>query len=118
GSAPRARGGNPLPPGAGKPPGRAPPMSLARPRAARQNALVPRGVVLLLPPSPEPPATAGPALLAAASEALGCTPEALAEARLRRFSFDARPRERRWRLVVDVWARDEVPPPAPATTPP
>ena len=59
--------------------------------AAGQNRRVPREVVLLLPPSPEPPATAGSALLAAAAAALGCAPGALAEARLRRLSFDARP---------------------------
>jgi uncharacterized protein len=86
--------------------------------AAGQNRRVPREVVLLLPPSPEPPATAGPALLAAAAAALGCAPGALAEARLRRLSFDARPRERRWRLVVDVWARGEPVPAAPPTRPP
>jgi uncharacterized protein len=79
---------------------------------------VPRELVLLLPPSPEPPAATQPALLAAAAGALGCAPEALAEARLRHFSFDARPRARRWRLVVDVWMRGEAPPPAPATSPP
>src|SRR5262249_54422076 len=80
-------------------------VALARSRDPRQNAPVPREVVLLLPPSPEPPATAQPALLAAAAGALGCAPDALTEARLRRFSFDARPRERRWRLVGDVWMR-------------
>ncbi len=79
---------------------------------------MPREVVLLLPPSPDPPATARPALLAAAAAALGSVPEALAEARLRRLSFDARPRERRWRLVVDVWERGETVPAAPPTTPP
>ena len=79
---------------------------------------MPREVVLQLPPSPEPPALEGPALLAAAAAAIGLAPDALAEARLRRVSFDARPRARRWRLVVDVWMRDEVPPPPPATSPP
>lgn len=79
---------------------------------------MPREVVLLLPPSPQPPATTGPALLAAAARALGCAPDALAEARLRRLSFDARRRERRWRLVVDVWAPGEPVPAAPVTTPP
>jgi uncharacterized protein len=79
---------------------------------------VPREVVLMLPPSPEPPVTAGPALLAAAAEAIGYVPDALAEARLRRVSFDARRHARRWRLVVDVWMRDEVPPPAPPMAPP
>ena len=92
--------------------------ALARPRGARQNAAVPREVVLQLPPSPEPPALEGPALLAAAAAAIGLAPDGLAEARLRRVSFDARPRARRWRLVVDVWMRDEEPPPPPATSPP
>jgi uncharacterized protein len=91
---------------------------LARSQAPRQNAPVPREVVLLLPPSPEPPATTQPALRAAAAGALGCAPDAVVEARLRRFSFDARPRERRWRLVVDVWMRGEIPPSTPATSPP
>ena len=79
---------------------------------------MPREVVLQLPPSPEPPALEGPSLLTAAAAAIGLAPDALAEARLRRVSFDARPRARRWRLVVDVWMRDEVPPPPPATSPP
>jgi len=79
---------------------------------------VPREVVLLLSPSSEPPPTAGPGLLDAAAEALGCAPDTLAEARLRRLSFDARPRARRWRLVVDVWGRGEAIPPGPATSPP
>jgi uncharacterized FAD-dependent dehydrogenase len=79
---------------------------------------VPREVLLFLPPSPDPPATAGPALRAAAARALGCTPETLAEARLCRLSFDARRRERRWRLVVAVWAAGEAVPPGPATSPP
>ncbi len=79
---------------------------------------VPREVVLLLPPTPAPPATDGSALLAAAAQALGCAPDALAAARLRRLSFDARPRERRWRLVLDVWVRGESVPPAAPTTPP
>jgi hypothetical protein len=92
--------------------------ALARPPGARQNATVPREVVLQLPPSPEPPALEGPSLLTAAAAAIGLAPDALAEARLRRVSFDARPRARRWRLVVDVWMRDEVPPPPPATSPP
>jgi uncharacterized FAD-dependent dehydrogenase len=92
--------------------------SLARRRARRQNAAVPREVVLQLPPSPEPPAIAGPALLTAAAAAVGRAPDSLAAARVRRVSFDARPRARRWRLVVDVWMRDEVPPPLPATSPP
>ena len=79
---------------------------------------MPREVVLLLPPSPEPPAVAGEALLAAVAEALGCAPGALSDVRLRRLSFDARRRHRRWRLVVDAWAADEPPPPPLPTTPP
>jgi uncharacterized FAD-dependent dehydrogenase len=92
--------------------------SLAPARASGQNRVVPREVVLRLPPSSEPPVTAGTALLHAAAGALGCSPDTLAAARLRRVSFDARPRERRWRLVVDVWMRGEAVPPAPPTTPP
>ncbi len=82
------------------------------------NAPVPREVVLTLPPSEEAPATDGPALTAAVAAALAVGPETLAAVRLRRLSFDARRRERRWRLVVDVWLRGETVPPAPPTTPP
>jgi uncharacterized FAD-dependent dehydrogenase len=78
---------------------------------------VPREVVLRLPPSPEPPATGGRALVGLAATALGVPPATIAEARLRRLSFDARRRERRWRLVVDVWLAGE-PLPAPIVTEP
>ncbi len=94
------------------------PGGLALGCATRQNPAVPREVVLLLAPSSASPAIAGPALSAAAARALGCAPDALAEVRLRRLSFDARPRERRWRLVVDVWRVGESVPPGPATAPP
>ncbi|HEV7735493.1 MAG TPA: FAD-dependent oxidoreductase [Candidatus Binatia bacterium] len=79
---------------------------------------MPREVVLTLPPSEEAPATDGPALTAAVAAALAVTPESLGAVRLRRLSFDARRRERRWRLVVDVWLQGETVPPAPPTTPP
>jgi uncharacterized FAD-dependent dehydrogenase len=79
---------------------------------------VPREAVILLPPSPEPPATDGPALVAAAAAVLGVPPATIAAARVRRMSFDARRRERRWRLVVDVWLAGEEVPPPPATAPP
>jgi len=94
-------------------------MAVARAAAygTPQWVAVPREVVLMLPPSPEPPATAGAPLLAAVANALGCAPEALAELRLRRLSFDGRPRARCWRLVVDAWAPDE-PPPAPVVVSP
>src|SRR5262245_36661494 len=86
--------------------------------AGARIAAVPREVVLLLPPSPEPPAVAGEALRAAVAGALGCAPEVLSDVRLRRMSFDARPRQRRWRLVVDAWSVGESPPPPLRTTPP
>src|SRR5262249_35985703 len=88
-------------------------MAVARATAhgTPQWVAVPREVVLMLPPAPAPPATAGAPLLAAVANALGCAPEALAEVRLRRLSFDARPRARCWRLVVDAWTPDEPPPP-------
>ncbi len=89
-----------------------------RRRAPVTIPAVPREVVLLLPPSPEPPATAGGALVAATAGALGCHPDALGQVRLRRVSFDARRRVRRWRLVVDVWAPGEPAPPPPAAAPP
>src|SRR5262249_43753811 len=68
---------------------------------------VPREVVLLLPPSPGPPAVTDEALRAAVAGALGCAPGGLSDVRVRRMSFDARPRQRRWRLVVDAWSAGE-----------
>ena len=86
--------------------------------AGARIAPVPREVVLLLPPSPEPPTVAGEALRAAVAGALGCAPEGLSDVRLRRLSFDARPRQGRWRLVVDAWSADEPQPRPLPTTPP
>jgi len=79
---------------------------------------MPRETVLWLPPSPEPPPSDPATLAVAAARALGLPPDAVVAARLRRLSFDARPRRRRWRLAVTAWLRGEEVPPAPATTPP
>src|SRR5262249_57977398 len=82
---------------------------LARSQAPRQNAPVPREVVLLLPPSPEPPATTQPALRAAAAGALGCAPGALVAARRRPSSLPPRPRAPRARAVGSAWLRGATP---------
>jgi uncharacterized FAD-dependent dehydrogenase len=85
---------------------------------AGQNAHVPREVVLHVPPSEHAPQVAQPALRELAARALRLDARRIAAARLRRLSFDARARERRWRLVVDVWIDGEPLPPAPASEPP
>jgi uncharacterized FAD-dependent dehydrogenase len=78
---------------------------------------VPREVVLRIPPSAEEPSPDAAALGELLRRA-GVAPSAIGEARVRRVSFDARRRERCWRVVVDVWAPGEPVPPAPRTTPP
>jgi hypothetical protein len=80
---------------------------------------VPRDLELTFPPSEEPPdQLTEPELLALAARRLRLEPDALGYARVRRVSFDARVRERLWRVLVRVWEPGE-PGPAPiATTPP
>ncbi|MEO0650156.1 MAG: FAD-dependent oxidoreductase, partial [Planctomycetota bacterium] len=53
----------------------------------------------------------------AAADALGVAPDALAEVRARRISFDARRRHRDWRVALDVWMRGERPAPPPRRVP-
>lgn len=78
----------------------------------------PLEVVVRLPPGPEPRADRdGERLRGAAARALGVPPDALGAVRTRRVSFDARRRQRDWRVVLDVWRRGETPAPGPATTP-
>jgi len=79
---------------------------------------VPREVVLHVPPSEQPPQLEPVALRSQAARELRVGAQRIAAARLRRLSFDARARERRWRLVVDVWLEGETVPPAPASAPP
>src|SRR5262249_33183079 len=95
-------------------------MAVARAAAygTPQWVAVPREVVLMLPPSPEPPATAGAPLLAAVANALGCAREALAEVRLRRLSFYAPPRARPAPLPGGAPAPRHPPPPPPSPSPP
>src|SRR5262249_48682722 len=70
------------------------------------------------PASPGPPAGVGAARGGAGGGALGCAPGVLWAVGLRRMSSAARPRQRRWRLVVDAWSVGESPPPPLRTTPP
>ncbi|MCW5893234.1 MAG: FAD-dependent oxidoreductase [bacterium] len=77
---------------------------------------MPREVVLTLPPSAEEPSLDAAALRTLLGRA-GVPAGVLGEARVRRVSFDARRRERCWRIVVDVWAPGEPVPPSPRTTP-
>jgi hypothetical protein len=79
---------------------------------------MPRRVVLTFPPAEEaPPLAESPELLARVAVELGGS-VALAAARPRRVSFDARRGKRAWRVEVDVWAPGEPVPDPPATTPP
>src|SRR5262249_42898060 len=88
-------------------------MAVARAAAygTPQWVAVPREVVLMLPPSPEPPATAGAPLLAAVANALGCAPEALAEVRLRRPAFGGPAPGRCGRAGGRARAAGRAPPP-------
>jgi len=79
---------------------------------------MPRDVLVFLPPSPEPPRTEAPALVAMAARELAVPAERLGAVRLQRLSFDARPRHRCWRLALTVWFCDEAPPPPIRTVPP
>lgn len=79
---------------------------------------MPREVVLHVPPSEHAPRLAPPELRELAARSLRADVRRVAAARLRRLSFDARARERRWRLVVDVWMQGEPLPPAPTSEPP
>jgi len=77
-----------------------------------------RELVLRLPASAEPELVRDPQRLRVeAARALGLGEAELGAVRLRRLSFDARPRERVWRVVLDVWAPGEEVPPEPRTTP-
>ncbi len=80
---------------------------------------MPRELVLRLPPSSDPEsAGAQDELTRAASRSLGVAADAIVAVRVRRISFDARPRHRDWRVALDVWLRGERVPPGPATSPP
>jgi hypothetical protein len=80
---------------------------------------MPERIVLLFPPSDEPPALEdGPALRERAGLALGRAPGELALARPARLSFDARPGVRQWRLELEVYGSGEALPALPARTPP
>jgi len=57
-------------------------------------------------------------LRAAVARRLRLGPDALAGVRAQRLSFDARVRQRLWRLAVRVWERGEPVPPPVATRPP
>ena len=81
--------------------------------------IVPRDIVLHFPPSEAPPALDDAGFLVRQAAArLRVPPESIAEVRVVRLSFDARRRGRGWRVALQAWPRDEVPPPLPATTPP
>lgn len=71
-----------------------------------------------MPPAATPPPRDAPALVALAARTLAVAPERVGEVRLRRLSFDARPRHRGWKLSLAVWLRDEPLPPPIRTTPP
>ncbi|TAJ18717.1 MAG: FAD-binding protein [Planctomycetota bacterium] len=81
-------------------------------RSCSLSRPMPREVVLHQPPSSEPLVLEGDALVDAAARVLRVDRSRIAEARLSKLSFDARVRERRWRMSVDVWMKGE-PLPAP-----
>jgi uncharacterized FAD-dependent dehydrogenase len=78
-----------------------------------------RELVLILPPSEEPPAIDDERrLVELAARELRLAPSALACVRPTKLSFDARPRHRAWRLALEVWRAGEAVPPRPALAPP
>jgi hypothetical protein len=80
---------------------------------------MPRELTLRFPPSVGPPDVADlRELRRAAARQLGIAPEALAAVRATRISFDARRRERGWRVALRAWGAGEAVPPAPSLAPP
>ena len=80
---------------------------------------MPREVVLRLAPSLEPlEARDEQRMLELTARAVNRRPEELAGVRTRRISFDARRRERVWRVVVDAYLVGEALPEGPVTEPP
>ncbi len=79
----------------------------------------PREVVVRFPGTAEPVAARDvERLREAAARELRVEPSSLGEVRARRISFDARRRERNWRVAMDVWLAGERPAPPPRRTPP
>jgi hypothetical protein len=80
---------------------------------------MPRDLELSFPPSEEPPGLLGePQWLDLAAQKLRVPRAALAHANVVRVSFDARVRHRLWRVLLRLYAPDELAPTPPATTPP
>ena len=80
---------------------------------------MPEDVVLHLPPAARPPRFEDGAELARpVAKKLRLRPDALAEVRVTRVSFDGRRGKRGWRVAVRAWRRGEDVPSAPATSPP
>lgn len=79
---------------------------------------MPREVRVTLPPGKNPPPADAAALVALAARRLPVAADAIAEVRIARLSFDARPHRRGWKLALAVWLRGEPLPPPIRTTPP
>ena len=80
---------------------------------------MPTPVRLRFPPSAEPALPRDrQLLLTAASKALSIPENEIAELRIQKVSFDARPRARRWEVRAEVYRSGEEVPRGPATEPP
>ena len=80
---------------------------------------MPRDVDLAFPPSEDPPAErAESEWKKLAAQKLRLDPATLAHASVARISFDARVRQRMWRVLVRVYSHGEAAPPALPTSPP
>ena len=79
---------------------------------------MPTPVRLRFPPSAEPSLPRDrELLLTAASKALRIPVSEIAELRIQKVSFDARPRARRWEVRAEVYRSGEEVPDGPATEP-
>lgn len=78
---------------------------------------MPEEIVFRLEPGRDPESLDADERKRLAAGALGVPAEELAEVRLHRVSFDARPKSMNWRVAVRAWRADETVPPPPRTEP-
>jgi uncharacterized FAD-dependent dehydrogenase len=80
---------------------------------------MPQDLALTFPPAEQPPALDDEAaLVLRAAKKLRIAPREIAAVRVTKVSFDARRRQRSWRVALRVFGADEEAPARPATTPP
>ncbi len=78
---------------------------------------MPEDLVFRLEPGHDPERLEPAQLIEHAARVLGIPVADVAEARLQRVSFDARPKSMNWRVVLRAWRKEEKIPPPPRTEP-